>query len=119
MVGRYKLTQELEDRTLDFEQTVTFTSDEENFYLVFRRWVMVDGELFKEKDLGRDHSPGLSVSALGNVGSARSQRADRIESSGAPSGNEGGDERHDDEHARDHRETSPRRWAQPGREDSS
>lgn len=49
VVGRYKLTQELEDRTLDFEQNVAFTSDENNFYLKFHRWVMVNGEMYKEK----------------------------------------------------------------------
>jgi hypothetical protein len=48
-VGRYRLTQELEDRTLSFEQTVDFRSDEENFYLKFHRWVDVDGELYREK----------------------------------------------------------------------
>ena len=49
VVGRYKQTEELQDRTLDFEQTVEFRSDEENFYLKFHRWVLVNGELFKEK----------------------------------------------------------------------
>ena len=49
VVGRYKQTEELDGRTLDFEQTVDFRSDEENFYLKFHRWVLVDGELYKEK----------------------------------------------------------------------
>ena len=49
VVGRYKLTQELTDRTLEFEQTVEFDSDEENFNLKFHRWVKVNGELFAEK----------------------------------------------------------------------
>ncbi len=49
VVGRYKLVQELKDRTLEFEQTVDFRSDEDNFYLTFHRWVNVDGELFAEK----------------------------------------------------------------------
>ena len=49
VVGRYKLTEELKDRTLEFEQTVEFRSDEENFYLKFHRWVLVDGEPYKEK----------------------------------------------------------------------
>ncbi|MCH9695294.1 MAG: CocE/NonD family hydrolase [Gammaproteobacteria bacterium] len=49
VVGRYKLTEELEDRTLEFEQTVEFRSDEENFYLAFHRWVLVNGEPFVEK----------------------------------------------------------------------
>ena len=48
VVGRYKHTEELQDRTLEFEQTVEFRSDEENFYLKFHRWVLVNGELFKE-----------------------------------------------------------------------
>ena len=49
VVGRYKITEELQDRTLDFEQNVEFKSDEENFYLIFHRWVSVNGELYKEK----------------------------------------------------------------------
>ena len=49
VVGRYKLTEELQDRTLDFEQTVEFTSDEKNFYLKFHRWALVNGELYAEK----------------------------------------------------------------------
>ena len=49
VVGRYKITEELKDRTLDFEQNVEFTSDEENFYLRFHRWVSINGELYKEK----------------------------------------------------------------------
>jgi hypothetical protein len=49
VVGRYKLSQELKDRTLEFEQTVEFTSDEENFYLKFHRWVLENGELYAEK----------------------------------------------------------------------
>jgi len=49
VTGRYRLTQELVDRTLDFEQTVEFRSDADNFYLKFHRWVLVNGEPFKEK----------------------------------------------------------------------
>jgi predicted acyl esterase len=49
VTGRYALTQELEDRTIRFEQDVSFTSDEENFYLKFDRRVLVDGELTGEK----------------------------------------------------------------------
>ena len=49
VVGRYKLTEELRDRTLEFEQIVEFTSDEENFYLKFRRWLLVNSELYTEK----------------------------------------------------------------------
>lgn len=49
VVGRYKLTQELEDRTLEFEQAVEFRSDAENFYLIFHRRVLEDGGLVAEK----------------------------------------------------------------------
>ena len=49
VTGRYKITEELDDRTLDFEQNVEFKSDEQNFYLTFHRWVSIDGELYKEK----------------------------------------------------------------------
>jgi hypothetical protein len=49
VVGRYKLTEELVDRTLEFEQTVEFHSDAENFNLKFHRWVKVNGELLAEK----------------------------------------------------------------------
>ena len=49
VLGRYKITEELKDRTLDFEQNVEFSSDEENFYLSFHRWVSVDGQLHKKK----------------------------------------------------------------------
>ena len=59
VTGRYKLTEELEGRTLEFEQTVEFTSDEKNFRLKFHRWVDVDGERFREKTwdevIPRDH----------------------------------------------------------------
>ena len=49
VLGRYKITEELKDRTLDFEQNVEFSSDKENFYLSFHRWVSVDGQLHKKK----------------------------------------------------------------------
>ena len=49
VVGRYKLSQELPDRLLEFEQTVEFKSDAENFHLKFHRWVLVNGEKFAEK----------------------------------------------------------------------
>ena len=48
VTGRYALTQELEDRTLSFEQEVTFRSDADNFYLRFDRKLLVDGELHSE-----------------------------------------------------------------------
>ena len=49
VVGRYKITQELSDRVLVFEQNVEFKSDPENFNLKFHRWVSVNGEKYKEK----------------------------------------------------------------------
>jgi predicted acyl esterase len=49
VVGRYKLIEELRDRKLEFEQIVEFTSDEENFYLKFHRWLLVNSELYTEK----------------------------------------------------------------------
>jgi hypothetical protein len=49
VVGRYKLSQELPNRTIDFEQTVELKSDEENFYLKFHRWALENGELYAEK----------------------------------------------------------------------
>ena len=49
VVGRYKITQELSDRVLVFEQNVEFKSDPENFDLTFHRWVSINGEKFKEK----------------------------------------------------------------------
>ena len=49
VTGRYKITEELDGRTLDFEQNVEFKSDEENFYLTFHRWVSINGELYKER----------------------------------------------------------------------
>jgi putative CocE/NonD family hydrolase len=59
VTGRYKLTQELDDRVLEFEQAVEFRSDEENFHLKFHRWVLVDGEMFAERtwdeSIPRDH----------------------------------------------------------------
>jgi putative CocE/NonD family hydrolase len=47
--GNYILIQELEDRTLRFEQDVSFSSDEENFRLIFNRRVKVNGETRHEK----------------------------------------------------------------------
>ncbi|MDX1481976.1 MAG: CocE/NonD family hydrolase [Woeseiaceae bacterium] len=49
VAGSYALTQELDDRTLRFEQDVRFESDERDFYLRIDRRVLVDGQLFKEK----------------------------------------------------------------------
>jgi len=48
--GIYVLQEELPDRLLRFEQEVTFRSDLENFYLVFKRRVLVNGELKHEKE---------------------------------------------------------------------
>ena len=57
--GRYTLTQELEDRTLVFEQKTLFKSDEKNFNLSITRTVLKDGELFEERSwdetIPRDH----------------------------------------------------------------
>jgi len=59
VVGRYKVTQELQDRTLEFEQEVEFTSDKDNFYLSFHRWVLEDGKMFAEniwqEEIPRDY----------------------------------------------------------------
>jgi hypothetical protein len=50
VTGRYKLIEDLDDgRTLEFEQTVEFTSDAENFRLKFHRWVSENGERLREK----------------------------------------------------------------------
>jgi hypothetical protein len=49
VVGRYKITQELSDRVLTFEQNVEFKSDSENFNLKFHRWILVDGEKQRER----------------------------------------------------------------------
>ena len=49
VTGRYKLTQELDGRTIDFEQTVEFRSDADNFHLKFHRWVLLNGEPYREK----------------------------------------------------------------------
>ncbi len=49
VVGTYSLTQELQDRTITFEQDVDFRSDAENFYLTIDRRVRVDGALYRER----------------------------------------------------------------------
>ena len=49
VIGRYKITQELSDQILSFEQNVEFKSNLENFNLKFHRWVLVDGEKYKER----------------------------------------------------------------------
>jgi hypothetical protein len=49
VVGRYVLTEELDNRTLRFEQDVTFRSDKQNFHLLFERRLLVNGELYREK----------------------------------------------------------------------
>ena len=48
--GIYALQEELPGRLLRFEQDVTFQSDLENFYLVFNRRVLVNGELKHQKE---------------------------------------------------------------------
>jgi putative CocE/NonD family hydrolase len=47
--GIYSLTHELEDRVLRFEQEVVFSSDVENFRLIFTRRVKIDGDVVREK----------------------------------------------------------------------
>ena len=49
VVGRYTITQELEGRTLEFEQIVEFRSDAENFNLIFHRWVLENGSKVAER----------------------------------------------------------------------
>ena len=59
VVGRYKLSQELDDRVIDFEQRINFTSDAENFTLRIHRSAVVDGETYAEnvweEAVPRDH----------------------------------------------------------------
>jgi len=50
VTGEYALIEELEDRTLRFEQEVQFSSDAENFRLIFKRRVNLDGEVIHEKE---------------------------------------------------------------------
>jgi putative CocE/NonD family hydrolase len=47
--GQYALTEELADRVLRFEQEVELTSDLKNFRLKISRRVLVDGEMFQER----------------------------------------------------------------------
>jgi hypothetical protein len=47
--GSYTLDYQLEDRHLRFEQDVEFTSDPENFRLIFHRRVFVNDEIFRQK----------------------------------------------------------------------
>jgi putative CocE/NonD family hydrolase len=49
VTGTYALVQELTDRTLRFEQDVVFSSDLENFRLVFTRRLKVNGQVVREK----------------------------------------------------------------------
>ncbi len=59
VTGHYALIQELQGRTLRFEQDVSFRSDGAKFYLRFDRRVLVDGALYKEKqwdeEIDRDY----------------------------------------------------------------
>ena len=48
--GTYTLVQELEGRTLSFEQEVEFSSDATQFRLIFKRRARVDGEVLHEKE---------------------------------------------------------------------
>ncbi len=47
--GTYAVIKELENRTLRLEQDVTFSSDEDNFHLIFHRRLKVNGEVTHEK----------------------------------------------------------------------
>jgi hypothetical protein len=49
VVGRYKITQELDDRTLVFEQDVEFKSNVRDFNLRVHRWISIDGHKRYEK----------------------------------------------------------------------
>jgi hypothetical protein len=50
VTGAYALTEELEDRTLRFEQEVKFSSDAANFRLIFKRRVKLNGDVIHEKE---------------------------------------------------------------------
>ena len=49
VTGRYFLIQEFGDRTLRFEQEVSFSSDIKNFYLRFDRKLLLDGEVQNQR----------------------------------------------------------------------
>ena len=49
VTGTYALVEELEDRTIRFEQDVEFKSDLENFRMIFNRRVKVNGKIMHEK----------------------------------------------------------------------
>ena len=48
-LATYLGIEELKDRKLEFEQTVEFRSDADNFHLKFHRWLNVNGERYAEK----------------------------------------------------------------------
>ena len=57
--GTYRMTVELEDRTLTWESEMSFRSDLENFYYEYTRRLLEDGKLIREKNwddtIPRDH----------------------------------------------------------------
>ena len=59
MVGTYRTTVELEDRTLTWESEMSFRSDLENFHYQYTRRLLEDGALVREKNwedtIPRDH----------------------------------------------------------------
>jgi hypothetical protein len=59
VLGTYRTTVELEDRTLTWESEMSFRSDLENFYYEYTRRLLKDGKLLREKNwddtIPRDH----------------------------------------------------------------
>ena len=59
VLGTYRTTVELEDRTLRWESEMSFRSDRENFYYTYTRRLLKDGLLIREKNwedtIPRDH----------------------------------------------------------------
>ena len=59
VLGTYRMTVELEDRTLTWESEMSFRSDLENFYYEYTRRLLKDGKLLREKNwddtIPRDH----------------------------------------------------------------
>jgi len=49
VTGKTRYTIELEDRTLTVEGDLSFTSDGKNFFYMYTRRVLENGELIKEK----------------------------------------------------------------------
>ena len=59
VLGEYRTTVELKDRTLTWEARLSFRSDRENFYYTYTRRLLQDGALVREKSwddtIPRDH----------------------------------------------------------------